>query len=197
MRRVHIVSRQCLLDDYLRVEAAVLRHETAGGALAGPFRRLCVVRGDAAAALVERRDNGALVMVRQFRYPAVVAGQGGDGWLLEIVAGMLAAGEEPAACIGREIAEETGYRATGLEPIGAFFLSPGFSSERLFLFHASVEGACRCGSGGGCRAEGEDIEVVEEQPEWFLAAMDAGQIADAKTLVALHWYRQRRAGPPS
>ena len=46
--------------------------------------------------------------------------------------------------------------------------------------------------GGGLADENEDIEVIEIAVDDAFAAVDQGAIVDAKTLIALMWFRNRR-----
>lgn len=184
MRRVEVTSRRRLLDDFLKIDEALVRNEQTDGTLSEPVRHLSLERGDAAAALLRRTDTQRLVLVRQFRYPTY---EKGPGWLLELVAGMISGAEEPASAMQREILEETGYQARELVSIGTYYLSPGGSSERVFLYYAEVEDADRKHAGGGMAAEHEDIEVVELEPEVAVGALAAGQIQDAKTALAIQW----------
>jgi 8-oxo-dGTP pyrophosphatase MutT (NUDIX family) len=72
-----------------------------------------------AVVIVPLLDDGRLVLERQHRYPL-------DRVLLEFPAGKIDPGEPPFACIVRELAEETGYRArewarAGVPPAVGFF----------------------------------------------------------------------------
>ncbi|MDD2214267.1 MAG: NUDIX hydrolase, partial [Oscillospiraceae bacterium] len=73
--------------------------------------------------------NGQACLVEQFR---IATGQ----TLLEIPAGKLEEGEDPLECARRELAEETGYSAGRIISLGMCWSSPGFSSERLYLYLA-------------------------------------------------------------
>ncbi|HPG25479.1 MAG TPA: NUDIX hydrolase, partial [Myxococcota bacterium] len=57
-----------------------------------------------AAAVVPFLDADRVLMIRQYRHAT-------GGEILEIPAGKLDAGEDPADCAARELVEETGYRA--------------------------------------------------------------------------------------
>ncbi|HJV04174.1 MAG TPA: NUDIX hydrolase, partial [Actinomycetota bacterium] len=71
-----------------------------------------------------------VLLVRQYREAV-------DGVMLEIPAGTRdVAGEDAARCAARELLEETGHRATRLEPLAAIHPSPGFLDERIELFLA-------------------------------------------------------------
>jgi len=191
MKRVEILHQQRLLDDYLKVDEAILRHELLEGGMSPPLRRLSLERGDGVAALVRELRRDRLILVRQFRYPTYARG---PGWTLEIVAGMLVGEEAPEAAVRREILEETGYLTARLRPISTFYLSPGGSSERIFLFYAEADEETRRHVGGGLDQENEDIEVVDVGVEEAWQALDQGEIVDAKTIIALMWMR-RDLGP--
>ena len=188
MKRVEILSKRRMLDDFLKVDEAILRHELLDGQMSPPLRRLSLERGDGAAVLLYKPCTRCVVLVRQFRYPTC---EHGPGWLLELVAGMVDDGESPEETMRREILEETGYVAEELYHISTFYLSPGGSSERIFLYYGEVNDQARQQQGGGLEEEHEEIEVVEMSVERAWKELDAGEIADAKTLVALMWLRRR------
>ena len=188
-KKVELLSKKRLLDDFFKVDEAFLRYERLDGRMSPPLRRLSLERGDGAAALLYKPRVERLVLVRQFRYPTCAQG---PGWLLELVAGMIGDGEAPEETVRREILEETGYEVRALRPISTFYLSPGGSSERIFLFYAETDDDARRGEGGGLAEESEEIELVEMGLEEAWSLLDAGEIADAKTLVALMWLRLRR-----
>ncbi len=138
--------------------------------------------GEAAAAVPYNPVQDRLVLIRQFRFPAHVAGHRGRLW--ECCAGIIDAGETPEDCARREIMEEAGYRAQKMVSHGACFSSPGALTERVYLFIAEI-GAAEPGAGGGLAHEGEDIEVVEMPRAEALRLAETGQIVDMKTLLLL------------
>ena len=95
------------------------------------------------------------------------------------------------ASIRREIEEELGYRADRIEHVATFYVSPGGSSERIWVYYAEVRAAGRVSAGGGLRGEHEDIRVVSISPEDARAALKDGRIADAKTIIGLQWFLAR------
>ena len=86
-----------------------------------------IVRHPGGVGVLPLHDDGTVTLIRQLR-PAV------GGTLLEIPAGRLHPGEDPAACGGREMAEETGLSARELVPLGYFYPSPGVFDEVIHLF---------------------------------------------------------------
>ncbi|NJP39948.1 NUDIX hydrolase [Oscillospiraceae bacterium HV4-5-C5C] len=73
--------------------------------------------------------DGQVCLVEQYRIATAQT-------LLEVPAGKLEAGENPLDCARRELAEETGYTAGRIISLGSCWTSPGFSSERLYLYLA-------------------------------------------------------------
>jgi len=179
--RVEILERRRLVEDVFQLDAVQYRVGRYDGGLAAPTRRLVLERGDSVAALLVDGDTAWLV--EQFR---IATHERGDGWLLELVAGIVGPDETPEGALRREVLEETGFEFGALQPIGRFYLSPGASSERVDLYVAPVSG--RIAAGGGVEAEGEDIRVVPFTRESLREAWRAGRLVDAKTAIAvMHW----------
>jgi ADP-ribose pyrophosphatase len=107
---------------------------------------------------------------------------------LEIPAGKLdVPGEAPMACAQRELVEEIGKEAERWEELEAFYTSPGFSDERVWLFLAT---GLRDAETGAAPDEDERIEIVA----WPLEDLDAAlaESEDSKTLIALLWLARER-----
>jgi ADP-ribose pyrophosphatase len=107
---------------------------------------------------------------------------------LEIPAGKLdVEGESPLQAARRELGEEIGKRAASWEELKAFYTSPGFSNERVWLY---------CATGleddpDAAPDEGERIEIVPWELERLDDAID--QCEDSKSLIALLWLKAHRA----
>ncbi len=187
--KVEIKRTRRLLDDFFRIDEVFLQYEKFDGRMSGPVRRLVLDRGDAVAAIVMNTATGRVVLARQLRFPTFAKG---PGWTTEIVAGMVDPGETPEPAIRREIREETGYEVRKLEPISTFYVTPGGSNERVFLFYAETDAP----AGAREHSDEEDIALVELSPADAFRMVDAGEIADAKTIIALWWLRDRQPGPP-
>jgi ADP-ribose pyrophosphatase len=187
-RKAVVQSRVLLLDDYFKVEAAEVSYERFDGTMSPPMRRLDLKRDDAVAAILLNKARGSVILVRQFRYAALAKG---EGWLTEVVAGLVDEGETPDDAVRREILEETGYETGTLERIFCFYPTPGITSERIILYYAETRGPEPVAKGGGLAAEQEDIEVIELPLADAFAALDRGEFADGKTLIGLMWLRER------
>jgi ADP-ribose pyrophosphatase len=190
MPKVEVISRKRLLDDFFKVDEAHLRFEQFDGTMSPVVRRLNFERGDAVAALLVNAERRTVYLVQQFMYPTL---EKAGGWLDTVVAGMIDAGETPEQAVRREIVEEAGFTVDRVEPIASFFLSPGGSSERIFLFAAVVSETARTAKGGGVASENEDIKVMEWPVDEFLARATTGRLHDAKTIIAGYWLKDNLA----
>jgi nudix-type nucleoside diphosphatase (YffH/AdpP family) len=139
-------------------------------------------RGQAAALLPYHRAQRTVILVRQFRYPAFIAGH--DDLLIEAAAGLLD-DISPEERIRLEAEEETGYRLHDVHKIFEAFMSPGAVTEKIHFFIAEYQPEMRVGAGGGLADEGEEIEVLEVGIDDALAMISDGRIVDAKTIMLL------------
>ena len=140
-------------------------------------------RGIRAAAILAVDESNHVLLVEQYRVPLGRS-------CIELPAGLIgdeegAEGEDPLQAAGRELEEETGYRAANLEDLGTFYSSPGMVSESFTLVRAS--NLTKVGEGGG--VEGENItvhRVAIDQIREFLAAKRAeGCGIDVRMLLLL------------
>ncbi|MFT4664769.1 MAG: nudix-type nucleoside diphosphatase (YffH/AdpP family) [Polaribacter sp.] len=184
MRKVNIEKTNRILDDFFKVDEAFLQFEKMDGDMSETVRRLNFERGDGVAALVFNEDTDRIILVRQFRYATHLKG---ESWVIETVAGMKGADEDPEEAIIREIEEEIGYANAQLTTINNFFVSPGGTSERIYLYYAVVSNMHKVSEGGGLASEAEDIQILEYHFEELMELMENEVITDAKTLIALLW----------
>jgi ADP-ribose pyrophosphatase len=179
-----IESSRRILDDFFQVDESYVRFQRFDRSMAGPVRCLRFVRRDSAAAVMFNRQSQEVILVQQFRYPATAAGA---GWGIELVAGSIDPGETPEAGVRREIAEETGYQVDVVTPITTFFLSPGGSTERTFLFYTEVVDSDQLSTSGGLAGDNEDVRIVRVPVDQVAQLLDDGELADAKTIIGLRW----------
>ncbi|MGP0585727.1 NUDIX hydrolase [Paenibacillus timonensis] len=132
-----------------------------------------IVRHPGAVAVLAVHE-GRLLLVDQFR-------QAMGRCELEIPAGKLEKGEDPAEAAVRELQEETGYRCDKLTHLHSFYTSPGFADEIIHLYLAE-----QLSAGEMSLDEDEFIEVQEATLEEALDLIAEGRIADAKTILAVY-----------
>ena len=99
-------------------------------------------RGDAIAVLLFDKKTRSVLAVEQFRLPALIARRRdnpttSDGWITELVAGMIDEGESATQAVVRETFEETGYRIENPKPVGTYFSSPGARPSASFFIARS------------------------------------------------------------
>ena len=136
------------------------------------------------AAVVPLTGDDRVILVDQLRYPLA-------RHMLELPAGKLGAGEDPAHCAIRELEEETGWIAGSLTKLCAFHTSPGFCDELLHIYLARD---LRLSPDGHKREEGEFTMSLLTVPfHDALAMIDRGEITDAKTIIGLLLAAQRGA----
>jgi len=192
-RTVEILQRREVFKKFFRIEEVTLRHELFNGSMSAEMTRLILDRGNSVAMLLYDPENQTVLLCEQFRLPTY---EQGPGWLLELPAGTLERGENAEECARREAMEETGYAVKSLRRIACVYLSPGGSSEKIYIFYGEVSTTDRLGKGGGVLAEDEDIRLISmPMAEAFAKARD-GQIQDAKTLIGLQWLELQQAGAP-
>jgi ADP-ribose pyrophosphatase len=135
------------------------------------------------AAVILAVEDGHVLLVEQFRVPL-------DRICIELPAGLIGdddGGEDESdeTAAGRELEEETGYRAHKIETIGEFWSSPGMVSESFTLVRAS--GLTKVGPGGGTLGENITVHrVALDALEDFLATRRAmGNAIDVRLLTLL------------
>lgn len=173
-----IQNEELILKEGVYVEKATVADEAGNS-----FSRYRVNRPDVAAVLVFNTETQRIVLTKQFRY-AVRGKQEED--IVEIVAGRLDDGETPEEGAVRETEEEIGYRVKkeNLTLLVNCFATPGYSSERLNIFYATVTNADKINAGGGLEDEHEQIELVELTVQEFRQMVEEGKLEDAKTYIA-------------
>jgi nudix-type nucleoside diphosphatase (YffH/AdpP family) len=140
--------------------------------------------GDGAAILLYDPDRSTVVLVRQFRLPALA--NGGHEHLIEVCAGKLE-GEDATSRIVKEAAEETGFSVRQPRRLFEAYMSPGSFAERITFFAARYCASDRIGTGGGHPESDEDIEILEPTLDAALHMIETGEIIDAKTIILLQY----------
>ncbi len=132
-----------------------------------------IVRHPGAVVVVPVTDDGRIVLIRNFRISL-------SEKIYECCAGTLEPGEDPAVCAGRELIEETGYRAATIEPLGWFYTTPGMTDERMHAFIA--KGLTHVGQD---LEDDESIEVETFPADKVFEMIDRGELRDGKSMTAL------------
>lgn len=143
-----------------------------------------IVEHGGAVVLVPIDNQGRVLLVRQYRKPV-------EATLLELPAGGVDPGEAPEQAAVRELREETGYAPGKLEPLGGFYVAPGYTEEYLHLFlatdlrHDPLD-----------PEHDENLQLVPTPLAEALRLIDEGAIRDAKSVAGLLrvWSKQQNKG---
>lgn len=165
------------------------RHRRFDGRMSGMRTWELWRRGRAAALLPYDPAADAVVLIEQFRLPALAAGI--DPVLVEVPAGLCDADELPETAVHREAEEEMAITPRRLVRIGDFLLTAGGSDEHVALYAGEVTAPAAGADGlvgaAGLAAEEEDIRVRVWPAAEAIAAATNGRFANAVTTIALLW----------
>ena len=187
---VDIALRQTVAARHLRIDTFVFRHRLFSGGWSAERSYDVLRRGQAVAIVLYDPDHDRVVLVEQFRLPALLAGS--SPWQLEVAAGLIDTDETPQAVAMRETHEETGLTLMG-EPIRiqGYLPSSGGSDESVVLFCGRVDSTAAAGV-HGLPEEHEDIRVVVKTLAEVEALLDTGAIESGHTLIGLYWLLRHR-----
>ncbi|MEO9190190.1 MAG: NUDIX domain-containing protein [Acetobacteraceae bacterium] len=193
---VRIEAEERVWDGRFPLDRIRFRHRRFDGAFSSPRIWEIWRRGRAAAMLPYDPVADAVVLIEQFRLPALAAGLGPV--LVEVPAGLCDAGESAEATIRREMVEETGLTAKRLHKVSDILLSPGGADELCTLFVGEIAAPAAgpdglCGT-SGLASEHEDIRLRVWPAERACAAALDGAFVNSVAMIALLWLNARR-GP--
>jgi ADP-ribose pyrophosphatase len=191
----------CLIDSIETVwngrfplQRVVFRNRRFDGTLSAPRTWELWRRGQAAAVLPYDPITDQVVVIEQFRLPALAAGQ--DPIMVELAAGLAESGETPETIAEREAEEEMGLAVDRLHRIGTFVLTPGGADEACTLFAARVTVPATGPDGligyGGLASEQEDIRVRALPASVAIETAIGGGYPNSVTTIGLLWLAARR-----
>lgn len=132
-----------------------------------------IVGRPSAATVLAITDENEVLLVRQYR-------KGIEKVQLELPAGMIDAGEDPARCAIRELEEETGYRTDKVEHLITIHPVPAFCDEVIYLYLAP-----NISKGQLCRDDDEFMTTEKIKLPVLMEMLKAGEISDAKTIIGI------------
>ncbi|MDF2436884.1 MAG: hydrolase [Bacteroidota bacterium] len=183
MAEIKINNQKVVFDDILKIEKANI---SAGEK---HYSRLRINRQEAATVLVFNTDTKKVILTKQYRY--AIHDKVSEP-IYETLAGKVDAGESPMEAAIRETEEEIGYKVPkeNMKLLASCFASPGYTSEKFYVFYATVSTKDKVNDGGGLKEENENIQVIEMEVAEFKELVLNGKIEDAKTYVAAVFFLQ-------
>jgi ADP-ribose pyrophosphatase len=182
--KVELVRQETPFQGYFKVVRYFFRHGLHKGGTSNVISREVFERGQAGAVLLYDAKRDEVILIRQFRAGAYIAGH--HAWTWEAVAGIIEEGESAADMVKREAVEEAGLAVTELLPIHRFMLTPGACSEACQLFIGRTD-TSQAGGVFGLPSEGEDILVRAIPFAEARAMLDRDELDNAVAVVAVQW----------
>ncbi|NQV70854.1 MAG: NUDIX domain-containing protein [Pseudohongiella sp.] len=181
---VEILSREECHAGFLRVERLMLRHRLHAGDWSEILQRELLLKAPAVGILLYDPVRDEVLLIRQFRVGML--DEQSNPWSLELVAGMVAEGEQLQEVAIREAEEESNTTPTDLIQICDYYNSPGGSNEKITLYCGRIDSE-NAGGFFGLVEEHEDIEAVVLSYDEVLLAAESGKINNAMTIIAVQW----------
>jgi ADP-ribose pyrophosphatase len=188
---VEIIEIETRYKGFFSLNAYRFRHRLFNGQMSGEVVREVFERGHAAVLLPYDPLRDQVVLVEQLRIPALESNE--TPWLLELVAGMIEAGETVEQVVRREAQEEAGIDVGRCKPVMSYLASPGGTSERLSIMVGEVDASTAQGL-HGLAQENEDIRVHVVSREQAYRWVDEGLINNAASVIALQWLALHHEG---
>lgn len=184
MEAINILETVILSDNWYTLKKVIYEVSGRDGVVVKQERE-AYDRGNGATILLYNKEQGTVILTRQFRIPTYINGNE-SGLLIECCAGLLDQ-DNPEECIRRETMEETGYAVTAVEKVFEAYMSPGSVTEILHFFVAAYSSEGKVHAGGGLEEEQEHIEVLELPFTRAMEMIGTGEIRDGKTIMLLQY----------
>ena len=184
-----LMRKETAFEGYFKVVRYFFRHGLAQGGVSPVISREVFERGQAGAVLPYDPKRDEVLLIRQFRAGAYVAGRHPFTW--ETIAGIIEEGETPETMIHREAIEEAGLAVTDLWPMQNVMLTPGACSEACSIFLGRADTA-NAGGIFGLESEGENILSKVFPLTEALAMVERNEVDNAVTVIALQWLALHR-----
>jgi ADP-ribose pyrophosphatase len=179
-----LIDRETCYEGFFRLEKMHFKHRRFDGRWSRIVTREIFIRGNATCVLPYDPVEDRVVLLEQFRPGAILENQ--TPWLLELIAGMNEDGEEPETVARREAIEEANLNLGQMDKICEYLVSPGGTTEKVFLYCAKVNSLEAKGV-FGLPEEDEDIKVHSVTLEDAMLMVHSGQINNAAAIIALQW----------
>lgn len=185
-----LVEEQQGYRGFFQINTYHLKHKQFAGGWSPVLQRELVIKRRAVAVLPYDPIRDEVVLIEQFRVGAL--DDENSPWLIELVAGVMDNPDESLIEVAhREVQEEANLTVKDLIAVNNFWLSPGGSNERMYLFCARVD-ASNAGGIYGLADEHEDIRVFTLKAELAFEAINNGRIDNAPAIIGLQWLQLNR-----
>ena len=181
-----LIKNETVYHGFFKLNKYHLTNQLFRGGWSEPFTREIFERGNAAAVLLYDKSRDKLVFVEQFMPGAIPTEE--SPWLIELVAGMIEEGETPEDVVRRESMEEAGGKILRLQKICEYLVSPGGSTEKIWLYLGDID-STKMPEYAGLASEQEDIRIRTVGTKAAFDWLDSGRLNNAMTIIALQWFK--------
>lgn len=178
-------------DGFFRLRRFTLSHPTFSGGHSERVTREGFAAFDAALVLPYDPETDRVLMIEQLRYGPILRGDP-TPWVLEPVAGLVDAGEDPAETARRETVEEARLELRAIEPMVKVYASPGYSSEYFHCFLGLADLSEHHGTLGGADDEHEDIRSHVMSFDRAMELVGSGEVNAGPLVMMLLWLQANR-----
>lgn len=184
---VKLLNKEEVFKGFFKMVRFTVSHKLFAGGWSQPIQRELLERGDCVGVLLYDPVNKLVGLVEQFRIGALEQIDG--PWLYEVVAGMVESDQTLESVARREVEEEAGITEVELMPICDYWVSPGGTSERMYLYCA-LTNLTGCEGNFGLDHEAEDILLHVLPQDDVFTQFEQGQFNNAATTICLMWLRE-------
>lgn len=181
---VTILKKESVYKGFFELNRYHFTHKLFAGGESKLVMREVFERGHAVAVLPYDPIRDELVLLEQFRFPAMETND--NPWLIEVIAGIIEPGENLEDVCHREAQEEAGITLANLTKISSYLASPGACTERIHVYLAQVDASTANGI-HGLDSEAEDIKVLRVPLDQAKDWLNKGKIDNSTAIIALQW----------
>lgn len=178
-------------DGFFRIKAFDLQFRRYDGTMSAAMPRETFVAFDAALVLPYDPVTDQVLLIEQLRFGPI---QRGDPfpWILEPIAGLVDAGEDPEEAARREAVEEANLHLREMREMVRVYASPGYSTEFFHCFLGLCDLSDHKGGMGGLPSENEDIRSHVIPFGQAMALVDSGEVNAGPLAMMILWLATRR-----
>ncbi len=189
-----IIKKEVMHEGFFSLNKYQVQHTLFAGGWSEVLTRELFERGNCVAVLLYDPEKDKVVIIEQFRLGPIDEPK--NAWMLEIVAGIIDAGETAEQVAYREAEEEAGCVVKKMHFINEFYTSPGGASEKISLFYGAVN-SDDIGGLHGLAHEHEDILVKTVSFDEAYQMLIEGEIESAIPIIAIQWLALNKHNLPA
>ncbi len=179
---VKVIAKKTVCSGFFNMIHDKIRHKLFAGGWSKTFFREVLEHNTIAGMLLFDPIQDCVVLIEQFRIDTLHDQT--SSWLLEIVAGIIQTDEEATQMAKKEALEAANLTIQEIIPICQYWVSPGGTSEKMYLFCAKID-AQLAGGVFDLDEEHQDIKSVILPTVQAIALIDQSRMCNAASIISL------------